>query len=136
MRGSMTSIENNGIVDVLSNYPVDRTVENLQRILTSKGIPVFALIDHSGEAAKIGVKMLPTKLLIFGSPKAGTPIMLVAPTAALDLPLKVLVWQDRSERVWMSYNSVDFLRSRHEIPAELLQKISVVESIVDEARTR
>jgi uncharacterized protein (DUF302 family) len=132
----MTSIENNGIVDVLSNYPVDRTVENLQRILTSKGIPVFALIDHSGEAAKIGVKMLPTKLLIFGSPKAGTPIMLVAPTAALDLPLKVLVWQDRSERVWMSYNSVDFLRSRHEIPAELLQKISVVESIVDEARTR
>ena len=132
----MTSIENNGIVDVLSNYPVDRTVENLQRILTSKGIPVFALIDHSGEAAKIGVKMLPTKLLIFGSPKAGTPIMLVAPTAALDLPLKVLVWQDRSERVWMSYNSVDFLRSRHEIPAELLQKISVVESIVDEAGTR
>jgi len=132
----MTSIENNGIVDVLSNYPVDRTVENLQRILTSKGIPVFAVIDHSGEAAKIGVKMLPTKLLIFGSPKAGTPIMLVAPTAALDLPLKVLVWQDRSERVWMSYNSVDFLRSRHEIPAELLQKISVVESIVDEAGTR
>ena len=97
---------------------------------------MFALIDHSGEAAKIGVKMLPTKLLIFGSPKAGTPIMLVAPTAALDLPLKVLVWQDRSERVWMSYNSVDFLRSRHEIPAELLQKISVVESIVDEAGTR
>ena len=132
----MTSIENNGIVDVLSNYLVDRTVENLQRILTSKGIPMFALIDHSGEAAKIGVKMLPTKLLIFGSPKAGTPIMLVAPTAALDLPLKVLVWQDRSERVWMSYNSVDFLRSRHEIPAELLQKISVVESIVDEAGTR
>jgi len=132
----MTSIENNGIVDVLSNYLVDRTVENLQRILTSKGIPMFALIDHSGEAAKIGVKMLPTKLLIFGSPKAGTPIMLAAPTAALDLPLKVLVWQDRSERVWMSYNSVDFLRSRHEIPAELLQKISVVESIVDEAGTR
>jgi uncharacterized protein (DUF302 family) len=136
MRGSMTSIGSNGIVDVLSNYPVDRTVENLQRILTSKGIPMFALIDHSGEAAKIGVKMLPTKLLIFGSPKAGTPIMLVAPTAALDLPLKVLVWQDRSERVWMSYNSVDFLQSRHEIPAELLQKISVVESIVDEAGTR
>jgi len=132
----MTSIENNGIVDVLSNYLVDRTVENLQRILTSKGIPMFALIDHSGEAAKIGVKMLPTKLLIFGSPKAGTPIMLAAPTAALDLPLKVLVWQDRSERVWMSYNSVDFLRSRHGIPAELLQKISVVESIVDEAGTR
>ena len=132
----MTSIESNGIVDVLSSYPVDRTVENLQRILTSKGIPMFALIDHSGEAAKIGVKMLPTKLLIFGSPKAGTPIMLAAPTAALDLPLKVLVWQDRSERVWMSYNSVDFLRSRHEIPAELLQKISVVESIVDEAGTR
>jgi len=132
----MTSIENNGIVDVLSNYLVDRTVENLQRILTSKGIPMFAQIDHSGEAAKIGVKMLPTKLLIFGSPKAGTPIMLAAPTAALDLPLKVLVWQDRSERVWMSYNSVDFLRSRHEIPAELLQKISVVESIVDEAGTR
>ncbi len=132
----MTSIESNGIVDALSNYPVDRTVENLQRILTSKGIPVFALIDHSGEAAKIGVKMLPTKLLIFGSPKAGTPIMLVAPTAALDLPLKVLVWQDQSERVWMSYNSVDFLQSRHEIPAELMQKISVVESIVDEAGTR
>ena len=122
----MTPIENNGIVDVLSNYPVDRTVENLQRILTAKGIPIFALIDHSGEAAKIGVKMLPTKLLIFGSPKAGTPIMQVAPTAALDLPLKVLVWQDRSERVWMSCNSVKFLQSRHEIPLELLQKIEPV----------
>ena len=95
----------NGIVDVPSNHSVDETVERIKGILQAKGITLFALIDHSGEAEKVGMKMRPTKLLIFGSPKAGTPLMLAAPSIAIDLPLKILVWQDADGKVWLSYNS-------------------------------
>ena len=90
-------------------------------------------MDHSGEAAKVGMTMPPTKLLIFGSPKAGTPVMLAAPSIALDLPLKVLVWQDEAEKVWISYNSVEYLRERHNIPANLLPNLSAVEVIAAKA---
>src|SRR5215469_17747710 len=82
----------NGIIDVPSKHSVDETVDRVKNLLQSKGIPLFCLIDHSGEAAKVGLKMPPTKLLIFGSPKAGTPLMLAAPSIAIDLPLKILVW--------------------------------------------
>ena len=122
-----------GIMDVLSNHSVDRTVENLKEIIGKKGAYLFALVDHSGEAEKVGMKMSPTKLLIFGSPRAGTPIMLAAPSIAIDLPLKVLVWEDSHNRVWMSYNSLEFLQRRHCISDELMQKLAVVEAIVAEA---
>jgi uncharacterized protein (DUF302 family) len=122
-----------GIIDKPSNHSVDQTVEKLTNILQSKGVKIFALIDHSGEAEKVGLKMPPTKLLIFGSPKAGTPLMLAAPSIAIDLPLKVLVWEDRQGKVWVSYNSPDYLRQRHGLPQELLQNIAVVETLTAKA---
>lgn len=105
----------------------------LRGILEAKGITLFAQVDHSGEAAKVGITMPPTKLLIFGSPKAGTPVMLAAPSIALDLPLKILVWQDKAEEVWISYNSVEYLRERHNVPSNLLQNLSAVEAIAAKA---
>ena len=123
----------NGIVDTLSNHSVDETVERLQGILLSKGVTLFALIDHSGEAEKIGMEMLPTKLLIFGSPKGGTPLMLAAPSSAIDLPLKILVWEDANQKVWISYNSLAYLKERHGLADELLLNIAVVEKLAAQA---
>jgi uncharacterized protein (DUF302 family) len=122
-----------GIIDKLSNHSVDQTVEKLTNILQSKGVTLFALIDHSGEAEKVGMTMPPTKLLIFGSPKAGTPLMLAAPSVAIDLPLKILVWEDSQSKVWVSYNSPDYLQERHRLPQELLQNIAVVETLAAKA---
>jgi len=120
---------NRGIIDKPSNHSVEQTVEKLKSILQSKGVTLFALVDHDGEAKKVGMKMRPTKLLIFGSPKAGTPLMLAKPSIAIDLPLKILVWEDRQGKVWVSYNSSDYLKERHDLPQELLQNIAVVETL-------
>jgi uncharacterized protein (DUF302 family) len=117
----------NGIVDVPSTHSVDQTVDKLKGILQSKGVTLFIVIDHSGEAAKVGMKMPPTKLLIFGNPKGGTPLMLAAPSVAIDLPLKILVWQDTQGKVWVSYNSPEYLKERHGLPQNLVQNIAVVE---------
>ena len=122
-----------GIVDIPSSHSVEQTVENLKGILLAKGVTLFALIDHSGEAEKVGMEMPPTKLLIFGSPKAGTPLMLAAPSIAIDLPLKILVWEDAQGRVWVSYNSPSYLQGRHNLPPELLQNIAVVETLAAKA---
>jgi len=123
----------NGIVDVPSNHSVDETVERLKAMLQSKGITLFALIDHSGEAEKVGMKMPPTKLLIFGNPKGGTPLMLAAPSIAIDLPLKILVWQDAQGKVWLSYNTPEYLQQRHGLPQDLLQNIAVVATLAAKA---
>jgi uncharacterized protein (DUF302 family) len=125
--------QSNGIISKPSNHSVDGTVEMLKNILQSKGVTLFALIDHSGEAEKAGMNMRPTKLLIFGSPKAGTPLMLAAPSSAIDLPLKILVWEDAQGTVWLSYNSPEYLRERHGLPRELLQNIAVVETLAAKA---
>lgn len=109
------------------------TVEKLKRILQAKAVTLFALVDHSGEAAKVGMKMRPTKLLIFGNPKAGTPLMLAAPTIAIDLPLKILVWEDEQGKVWVSYNSAAYLQQRHGLPENLLENIAVVETLATKA---
>jgi len=130
---SMAPAASKGIIDRPSNHSVDQTVEKLKSILQAKGVTLFALIDHSGEAEKVGLKMPPTKLLIFGSPKAGTPLMLAAPSIAIDLPLKILVWQDAQGKVWLSYNSPEYLKERHGLPADLLQNISVVETLASKA---
>jgi uncharacterized protein (DUF302 family) len=119
-------VKKNGIVDVPSNHSVDETVERVKNILQAKGITLFAFIDHSGEAEKVGMKMRATKLLIFGSPKAGTPLMLAAPSIAIDLPLKILVWEDAQGKVWVSYNSPEYLAERHGLPQDLVQNIAVV----------
>lgn len=118
--------EHNGMVDVPSNHSVDETVDRLKNILQSKNVTLFALIDHSGEAEKVGMTMRPTKVLVFGSPKAGTPLMLAAPSIAIDLPLKILVWEDAQGKVWLSYNSPEYLEQRHGLPQDLLQNIAVV----------
>jgi len=124
---------NKGIIDKPSNHSVEQTVEKLKNILQSKGVTLFTLVDHSREAEKVGMKMRPTKLLIFGSPKGGTPLMLAAPSVAIDLPLKILVWEDTQNKVWVSYNSPDYLRERHGLPQELLQNIAVVEALAAKA---
>ena len=130
---SMAPIADNGIINKASNLSVDQTVENLKGILQAKGVALFALVDHSGEAEKAGLKMRPTKLLIFGSPKAGTPLMLAAPTIALDLPLKILVWEDAQGKVWLTYNSADYLQQRHDLPVALAPSIAVVGTLAGEA---
>lgn len=124
---------NNGIITRPSNHSVDETVDSLRNILQSKGVTLFALVDHSGEAEKVGMKMRPTKLFIFGSPKAGTPLMQAAPSIAIDLPLKILVSEDEQGKAWISYNSPEYLRSRHGLPQELLANIAVVETIASKA---
>jgi len=128
-----TSATNNGIVSLASNHSIDETVSKLTGILQSKGITLFALVDHSGEAEKVGMKMPPTKLLIFGSPKAGTPLMLAAPSIAIDLPLKILVSQDAQGKVWISYNSPQYLEKRHGFPPDLVQNIAVVGTLAAKA---
>ena len=137
---SLTSLAENGtvdnktgMVDVPSHHSVDETVDRAKNILSSKGIILFALVDHSGEAAKVGLKMPPTKLLIFGSPKAGTPLMLAAPSVAIDLPLKLLVWEDAQGKVWVSYNTPEYLQHRHDFPATLLPSIAVVGTLAAKA---
>jgi uncharacterized protein (DUF302 family)/uncharacterized membrane protein YidH (DUF202 family) len=130
---SMTPSRGSGIIDTPSHHSVDQTVERLKGILQAKGVTLFALVDHSGEAEKVGLKMRPTKLLIFGSPKAGTPLMLAAPSIAIDLPLKILIWEDGQGKVWVSYNSPAYLQERHGVPQELLQNIAVVETLAAKA---
>ena len=108
---------------------MDEILERLKQTLQRKGITIFAIVDHSGEAEKVGLKMRPTKLVVFGSPKAGTPLMLAAPSIAIDLPLKILISEDRAGKVWVSYNSPTYLQERYGLPQELLQNIAVVETL-------
>jgi uncharacterized protein (DUF302 family) len=123
----------NGIISKSTNRTVDETVERIKALLQAKGIKLFTVIDHSGEANAIGLKMPSTKLLIFGNPKGGTPLMLAAPTAALDLPLKLLVWEDRDGKRWISYNSTQYLKQRHALPDDLQKNIAVIEALATEA---
>jgi uncharacterized protein (DUF302 family) len=128
-----TMLNNKGIIGIPSNHSVDQTVERLTRILEAKGVTLFAFIDHSGEAENIGMKMPPTKLLIFGSPEAGTPILLAVPSIALDLPLKILIREDDDGKVWISYNSAEYLQERHGVPQQLVQNLAVVEALATKA---
>jgi uncharacterized protein (DUF302 family) len=125
----------NGIKSVPSAHSVDETVGRLKTILASRGVTLFALVDHSGEAEKAGMTMPPTKLLIFGNPAAGTPLMVAAPSIAIDLPLKILVAEDAAGRVSLSWNDPAWLQSRHGFPADLLPNIAVVEALATKAGT-
>ena len=118
-----------GIVRIPSHHSVDETVDKLKTTLQSKGVTLFALVDHSGEAEKVGLKMPPTKLLIFGNPKGGTPLMLASPSVAIDLPLKILVAEDSLGKVWISYNGPEYLKERHDMPQNLLPNIAVVQTL-------
>ena len=122
---TMTAERDNGIVTIPSSHTVDQTVARLEAVLREKGVKLFALIDHSGEAEKVGLKMPPTKVLIFGNPKAGTPLMLASPSIAVDLPLKILVAEDANGKVTISWNDPAWLQARHHLPAEMVQNIGV-----------
>lgn len=129
----MNEPKGSGIIDRLSHHPFDQTVERLLELVKSRGLTVFAVVDHSGEAEKVGLKMRPTKLVIFGSAKAGTPLMIAAPSSAIDLPLKILVSTDAEGQVWVSYNAPEYLQSRHGVPAELLTNITGIAAIATAA---
>jgi len=122
-----------GLLQVASRHSVDETVTRLNSVLAERGLQVFALVDHSGEAEKVGMKMRPTKLLIFGSPKGGTPLMVAALSVAIDLPLKALVAEDEGGKVWVSYNSPEYLQQRHSLPADLVKNIAGVGALVAKA---
>jgi uncharacterized protein (DUF302 family) len=122
-----------GIVTLPTHSSVDKTITHLQSLLQEKGVQIFALIDHGGEAKRAGFEMRPTKLLIFGNPKAGTPLMLATPSIAIDLPLKLLVWEDASGQVWISYNTPEYLQKRHALPQNLAAALGAVEALAKNA---
>lgn len=123
----------NGLVRILSPRSVPETLKRLEDILQSTGLTIFARVDHSGEAAKVGMQMRPTQLLIFGSPKAGTPVMQATPSVAIDLPLKALVAEDGQGKVWITYNSPEFLKQRHGIPDDLVKNLAGAGALLQKA---
>jgi uncharacterized protein (DUF302 family)/uncharacterized membrane protein YidH (DUF202 family) len=129
----MTSNSDNGIVTIPGHQSVDETVKKLEAILQAKGVKLFAVIDHSGEAEKAGLQMRNTKLLLFGSPAAGTPLMVASPSIAIDLPLKILVREGTGGKVLVSYNAPAYLQARHGLPAELVRNIAVIEGLANRA---
>ena len=129
----MAPAAENGMIHLTSPYSVPETLRRLESLLQARGLAIFARVDHSGEAEKAGLKMRPTELLIFGSPKQGTPLMVASPTLAIDLPLKALAWEDASGKVWLSYNTPEYLKQRHNISDELLKNISGVGALLQKA---
>jgi len=129
----MPDTKNNGLVHTSSIYSVVDTLRRLETLLEFNGLTIFARVDHSGEAAKVGLQMRPTQLLIFGSPKGGTPLMQAAPTVAIDLPLKALVWEDEHGKVWISHNSPEYLQQRHGFPEELVKNIAGAGALIQKA---
>jgi len=122
-----------GIISKASKYSVPETLDRVDALLRSKGIKIFVRVDHSGEAEKAGLKLPPTQLLIFGNPKGGTPVMLAAPTAAIDLPLKALAWQDSNGKVWLSYNDPEYLKRRFGLTDDQIKTIAGTGSLIEQA---
>jgi uncharacterized protein (DUF302 family) len=122
-----------GLVEVLSRHSFAETVNRLTADFTEKGMKVFAVIDHSGEAEESGLKMRPTKVLIFGSPKGGTPLMIASPSLAIDLPLKALVAEDESGKVTVTYNDPAYLQQRHGVPADLIKNLEGAGALIAKA---
>ena len=129
----MASLGNDGLVHLSSSRSVSEAMNVLESVVRNRGLNVVARIDHSGDAANVGLTLPPTELLIFGNPISGTPLMIAAPTAAIDLPLKALVWQDEHGRVWLTYNNPQYLQERHGIPDQLLKNIAGITCISEEA---
>src|SRR3989449_10975851 len=129
--GTPRSVE--GIVTKPSPFSVEKTLERLQEAIHSRNLTLFAQIDHSGEAKRVGLTMQEAHVLIFGNPKGGTPLMIASPLLALDLPLKVLVWQRADDQVWVSTNSMTYLRDRYAIPQALVGNLAVVDAVIEQA---
>lgn len=123
----------NGLIRIMSPRSVDETVKLLTSLIAERGVKLFAVIDHSGEAEKVGLTMLPTKVVIFGGPKGGTPVMIAAPSVAIDLPMKALVAEDESGKVWVTYNDPEYLRQRHDVPADLINNLAAANALIVKA---
>lgn len=123
----------NGLVQVASKYSVEETLRRLEAAFASKGLQVFAVVDHSGEADKVGLEMRPSKVVIFGSPKAGTPLMVASPSLAIDLPLKALVAEDAGGKASVTYNSPEYLKERHGVPEELMKNLAAAGVVIAKA---
>lgn len=115
-----------GMINVKSKHSVSQTADKLEKVLSSKGMTIFNRIKHSESAMKVGIEIVPTELIIFGNPKVGSPLMKCAPTVAIDLPQKALIWQDANQRVWISYNDPAHLKQRHNIKGcdKVLSKVT------------
>jgi uncharacterized protein (DUF302 family) len=122
-----------GIVSRTSKHSVAETLNRMEGLLRASGVKVFARIDHSGEAAAAGMTMPPTELLIFGNPKAGTPVMLASPLAAIDLPLKALAWQDSAGKVWLSYNDPEYIAQRYGLSDDQIKTIAPISALIERA---
>lgn len=125
--------DDHGLIRIASPYSVPETLQRLETLLQSKGLKIFARIDHSGEAAKVGLEMHPTQVLLFGSPKGGTPVMLATPSVAIDLPLKALVAEDDQGKVWITYNDPEYLQKRHGFPPELVKNLAGAGALLQKA---
>src|ERR1700680_5246496 len=127
----MAPTPDNGMQHLSSPYSVPEPLNRVESLLQEKGLTIFCRIDHSGEAEKVGLKMHPTQLILFGSPKGGTPVMIASPTIAIDLPLKALVWEDAGGKGWVSHNSSEYLKQRHNIQEELVKNIAVIGPLLE-----
>lgn len=127
------TVNDNGLTRIASTHSVDDTVAKIEAILHEKNITIFTVIDHSGEAKLAGLEMHPTKVVIFGNPKGGTPLMLAAPTTAIDLPLKLLVSEDGEGKVWITWNTPQYLQERHQFPKDLMANIAIIETLAKNA---
>ncbi|SAL38239.1 camphor resistance protein CrcB [Caballeronia turbans] len=126
-------LDNNGVVTIASAHGAVAAADRLEALIRARGLMLFARIDFSGDAARAGLTMPPSQLLVFGNPQAGTPLMQAVPTAALDLPLKVLSWEDANGRAWLSYNATEYLRARHGLDADAMKPVSGVAALVEAA---
>jgi len=128
------SVENGrGIERVQTLLGFDEGIEHFEKLLAARGMTVFAKINFTSDAKKSGLEMPPMLLMVFGNPKGGTPVMVAAPGSALDLPLKVLFSQDADGKVWLSYNTPEYLAERHDIPADLVKNIAGIRGLVQAA---
>jgi uncharacterized protein (DUF302 family) len=127
------TVQTDGLASIPSSHPVDETVAKIEAMLREKGVKVFAVIDHGGEAKQAGLEMRPAKVVIFGNPRAGTPLMVAAPSTAIDLPLKLLVWEDADGKVWITWNTPQYLQERHGFPRELTANLAVIGSVAENA---
>ena len=122
-----------GLISIPSSFDPKETMDRLEAALRASGVTIFARIDHAAGAAEVGESLRPTELLIFGNPKAGTPLMQAGQTIGIDLPLKALVWQDAYGKVWLTYNDPAYLQKRHNVPAELIPNIAGVSGLLEKA---
>jgi uncharacterized protein (DUF302 family) len=135
MKSNANAGSESGLIHLNSPRSVEATLGRIEAVLREAGLAIFCVVDHSGEAERAGLAMRPTKLVLFGNPSAGTPIMVASPSSAIDLPLKALIWQDDGGRVWVSYNSPEYLRARHNLPSELVRNVSSAAALLQMALT-